>query len=171
MGVMYPTPDAMFFEAVIVPHRSLSRRGRYLLLAAIALMGTVSGTIFLLLGAWPVAGFTGLELPFAGWLIHHHAMAARSSETVIIAPSGLQIRRTMPDGRRSLVTLPVGWLQVRLRETPGRVPTLFVGSRDDWREIGHTLGEEEKRDLAAAIIDAIRRWRSPDLDHGRALFP
>ena len=168
---MQSTPDDMFFEAVIVPHRSLSRRGRHLLLAAIALMGTVSSTIFLLLGAWPVVGFTGLELPFAGWLIHRHAMAGRSSETVIITPSGLQIRRTMPDGRRSVVTLPVGWLQVRLRGTPGRIPTLSVGSRDDWREIGRSLGDEEKRDLAAAITDALRRWRSPDLERRSSLSP
>ena len=162
---MTSNADAMFFEAVIIPHRSLSRRGRIRLLAAIGLMGTVSATAFLLLGAYPVVGFTGIELPLAGWLIHRHALAARASEVVVIAPSGLEIRRTTVDGKRYQHTLPVGWLQVTLREAPGRVPTLLVGTRDDQQEIGRSLGEEEKRDLARAISGALHRWRNPRFDH------
>ncbi len=155
----------MFFEAVIIPHRSLSRRGRIRLLGAIGFMGTISATIFFWLGAYPVVGFTGLELPLAGWLIHRHALGARASEVVIIAPSGLQIRRTNLDGKRQEITLPVGWLNVTLRETPGRVPTLLVGSRGDQQEIGRSLGEDEKRDLAQAITEALHRWRNPRFDH------
>lgn len=156
--------DAMFFEAVIIPHRSLSRRGRIRLLTAIGFMGTVSATIFFILGAYPVIGFTGLELPFAGWLIHRHALEGRASEVVVIAPSGLQIRRTTRDNKRHVITLPVGWLNVTLRETPGRIPTLLVGSRGDQHEIGRSLGEEEKRDLARAIREALQRWRNPRFD-------
>ena len=161
---MPTVPEGLFFEAVIIPHRSLSRRGRLRLMGAVALLGCVSGTIFLTLGAYPVVGFTGLELPLAGWLFHRHAMAARASEVVLIAPSGLLIRRTGVDGRRSEERLPVAWLNVTLREMPGRVPTLLVGSRGELREIGRSLGEEEKRDLAAAIQRALQAWRSPRFD-------
>ncbi len=160
MPAMDPFPDAMFFEAVITPHRSLSRAGMRRLLAAICLMCGASASVFFWLGAYPVVGFTAIELPLVAWLLRRNALAARASEIVTISPSALDIRRTTPEGRRIAVSLPVAWLQVTLREAPGRVPTLLVGTRGDRQEIGRSLGEEEKRDLARAIEGALHRWRN-----------
>ena len=47
---------APLFEAVIVPHRSLSASGLRRLLVAICLMCSASAGVFVWLGAWPVGG-------------------------------------------------------------------------------------------------------------------
>ena len=55
------TAESLIFEAVIVPHRSLSRRGLWRLLAAIAAVCTLNATVAIHIGAWPV-GLTSRSL-------------------------------------------------------------------------------------------------------------
>ncbi len=154
------TADVLF-EALIVPHRSLSRRGLNLLVGAIGALCAVNATVFVALGAWPVGGFTGVELLLAAFLLRLNAQGARASELLVLTPEALRITRTDPRGQREERSLPPGWLSVRLEERPGRVPALIatVGGRHE--ELGRSLGEVEKRDLAAALAAALHGWRNP----------
>ncbi len=158
-------PDTLLFEAIIVPHRSLSNAALKRLLAAICLMCSLSAGLFVWLGAWPVGGFTGLELLLAAFLFRLNARAKRGSELILLTPSGLQIRRTEPDGTRRERTLPPAWLNLVLEERPGRVPGLLLVSRATRVEIARSLGEAEKRDLADALQEALQRLRSPVFDN------
>jgi uncharacterized membrane protein len=154
-----------FFEAVIVPHRSLSRRGRRVVIGAIGALCCVNAAVFVRIGAWPVGGFCGLELLLAALLLHLNARGARASELVILSDQGLRIIRTDARGRRDERTLPASWLNVLLEDRPGRVPMLRLVARDHSEEIGRSLGEVEKRDLAAALDSALHRWRNPRFDN------
>ncbi len=158
-------PDQLLFEAVIIPHRSLSNTALKGLLAAICLMCSLSAGMFVWLGAWPVGGFTGLELLLAAFLFRLNAHAKRGSELILLTPSGLQIRRTEPNGTRRERTLQPGWLNLVLEERPGRVPGLVLVSRNLRVEIARDLGETEKRDLAEALDEALHRLRSPVFDN------
>jgi uncharacterized membrane protein len=153
------------FEAVIVPHRSLTRRGRHILLGAIAAMCCINATVFVCIGAWPVGGFTGIELLLAAVMLSINAKAARASEVLLLSPSGLRIVRTDVGGARTERNLAPGWLQVELRERPGRVPALLLVSHGRAEEVARALGETEKRDLAIAIQEALQRWRTPVFDN------
>lgn len=157
--------DDLVFEAVIVPHRSLSRRGLRGLLVAICLLCGVSASVFVWLGAWPVGGFTGIELLLAAFLFRLNARAARGQELVMLTPEALRVVRTAPDGTRREVSLPPAWLNLSLEERPGRVPALILGSRERRVEIARSLGEDEKRDLAAALAEALQRLRNPVFDN------
>jgi len=53
--------DDPLFSATLVPHRSLGRRGFLVLMAVIAGLWFATGVFFLILGAWPVLGFVGLD--------------------------------------------------------------------------------------------------------------
>ena len=143
--------DIPVFEAVIVPHRSLSPDGLRRLLWAICLLCGINAAIFIHLGAWPVGGFTGIELLLAALLLRINALAARASEVVVLSSSGLRITRTDPSGLRSDRVLAASWLSMTLEGPPGRVPRLTLIARGQREEIGASLGEEEKRDLAAAL--------------------
>ncbi|MDE2200432.1 MAG: DUF2244 domain-containing protein [Rhodospirillales bacterium] len=156
---------APVFEAVIVPHRSLSRRGRRGLVAAICLICGINAAIFVHLGAWPVGGFTGVELLLAAFLLELNARAVRESELVILSADGLRICRTDAKGRRQERMLPVGWLSVRLEEAPSRVPRLRLVAPGVTEEVGRALGEAEKRDLAAALDAALHQLRNPVFDN------
>ena len=157
--------DTLLFEAVIIPHRSLSNRALKGLLLAICLMCSLSAGMFVWLGAWPVGGFTGLELLLAAFLFRLNARAKRGSELIVLTPSGLRIRRTDPDGTKRERTLQPAWLNLVLEERPGRVPGLLLVSRQTRVEIARELGEAEKRDLAEALSEALQRLRSPVFDN------
>jgi uncharacterized membrane protein len=153
------------FEAVIVPHRSLSRRGLLLLSAALILLSGASALRFWLLGAWPVLGFTVVEIGLALVLLRINALQARESEMLLLTADRLRILRTDRKGRRSERLLPAGWLNVVMTERPGRVPRLALQAHGMDVEVGAALGEDEKRDLAAALQEALHRLRNPRFDN------
>lgn len=149
------------FRAVIIPRRSLSQPAMLVLLAAICLLCVGSATLWVIVGAWPVGGFTGLELLLAAWLFRLHIRAGRASELVLLTESSLRVIRTSPTGRRQELNLEPSWLQVRLIERPGRTPALRVEGGRQGIEIARELGDVEKRDLAAVLDRALHDWRNP----------
>ena len=159
------TTEPCFFEAVIVPHRSLSARGLRILVGALLTLSAGTTAMFWWLGAWPIAGFNGVEVTTALLLLRHNARAVRANEVLLLSPSALRIVRTAQDGRRTERELPPAWLQVHLQDRPGRVPGLFLASHGVREEVGASLGEPEKLDLARALKDALHRWRNPRFDN------
>ena len=153
------------FEAVIVPHRSLSARGMRLLVGFICVLsGGVSAGLWLV-GAWPAVGFYGAEIGLALLLLWWDARRVRASERLLLSDGGLRVVRTDARGRRRERVLQAAWLGVSLEERPGRVPALWLTNRGKRMEVGATLGEEEKRDLADALRAALQRWRHPVFDN------
>src|SRR4051794_41730935 len=55
-------PDAAAFEAVLYPNRSLGRGGFIAVMAGVSTVSAAVGGAFLLVGAWPVTGFFGLDV-------------------------------------------------------------------------------------------------------------
>jgi uncharacterized membrane protein len=155
------TPDHTLFEAMILPQRSLSRRGQRILVFLLAATLLAWGAAFILLGAWPVAGFAGLEVLAAILLFRWHGRAARASELVLLTERELRIIRTAPDGRRVERRLPTAWLAVTLEERPGQAPLLVLSGHGRRETLAHDLGEEARRDLAEALSGALHRLRNP----------
>jgi uncharacterized membrane protein len=153
------------FQAVITPRRSLSLPAMRVLLAAICALCIGSASLWVIVGAWPVGGFTGLELLLAAWLVRMHIRAGRASELVLLTDSSLRIIRTNPAGQRQEINLEPSWLHVRLTERPGRTPALLLEGGRQSVEIARELGDTEKRDLAQALDAALHRWRNPRFDH------
>ncbi len=157
--------DAVLFEAVISPHRSLSRRGLAVLFGAIGGFSALTMLRFWLLGAWPVAVFSVLEIGLFAFLFRLNMLRARASEMLLLGAGGMRIIRTDWRGRREEHDIPAGWMNVTLVETPGRVPRLLLTSRGAAVEVAAFLGEEEKLDLAGALRDALDRMRNPRFDN------
>ncbi len=153
------------FEAVIVPHRSLSRRGLYGVIGLVSALSALVSLFCWRLGAWPVVGFNGAEVGFALLALNWHAAsAARTSEVLLLSEAGLRVVRAGAGGPEERL-LPVGWLRVVLEERRGRVPGLLVLAQGARLEVAQALGEEEKRSLAAALAGAIERLRHPVFDN------
>jgi uncharacterized membrane protein len=159
------TDDQIVFEAEVTPHRSLSPRGLKLIIGFVCSVSLVTTTIFWSLGAWPVAGFNGGEILLAMVLLRSHAKSTRQRELLLLSGTALRILRTDATGRATERQLSPGWLNVVLQERPGRVPGLYLASRGQLVEVGATLGEPEKRDLAAALSDAVLRLKNPVFDN------
>ena len=62
------TPDNVddleptIFSAMLTPHRSLGRVGFLILMLLFGGISFITGILFLLLGAWPVLGYYGLDV-------------------------------------------------------------------------------------------------------------
>ncbi len=161
------TEGSVIFDATIMPHRSLSRVGRRWLALSLAGLCAVIGLRFWLLGAWPVIAFCGVEIGLVLILLHLHHRAARATERLLLTVEGLLVIRTSPGGRRTEVAMQGAWLNVVLEEHEGRVPRLLLGQRSRRMEVGAALGEVQKRDLAAAIRDALFQARNPRFDNAQ----
>jgi uncharacterized membrane protein len=159
------TPSTMLFEAVIVPHRSLSSRGLRMLIAAICLLSGLMMLRFWLLGAWPVVGFSVIEVGLAVFLLRLNAQRAKASEMLLLTEDALRIVRTDQHGRRQECRLSVGWLNAVLEEPPGKVPKLLLVAHGVREEVGVTLGEAEKRDLWSALRHSLYQLRNPSFDN------
>ncbi|GAC1348009.1 MAG: DUF2244 domain-containing protein [Acetobacteraceae bacterium] len=153
------------FEAVIVPHRSLDPAGLRWVAGSLCVLSAVVSTGLWLVGAWPVIGFTGAEVALAVWLLRRNARGARASEMLLLSEAGLRIVRTDVAGRRRERRLDGYWVRTTLLERPGRAPALLVSDRRRRVEVGADLGEQEKRDLAEALRQALERHRHPDFDN------
>lgn len=153
------------FEAVIIPHRSLSRVGLQWLVGFICVLSTIISVGLWFLGAWPVIGFNGAEIALAVVLLRRNARASRASELLLLSDEGLRVVRTDMGGHRVERNLKPTWLRAILEERPGRTPALWLSDRGSRMEIGAELGEAEKRDLAAALASALHRHRNPRFDN------
>jgi uncharacterized membrane protein len=92
-----PVP-AVHFATSLVPHRSLSPAGfRWLIWAAIA-ANLAIGLPMLIVGAWPVLGFMGLDIWLLWFLFKRSYLDARRSETLLLTDRELIIDRVAPDG-------------------------------------------------------------------------
>jgi uncharacterized membrane protein len=157
--------EATVFEALIVPHRSLSPRGLAIVMTVISLLCAVIVLRFWLIGAWPVAPFGVVEIGLAIFLLRLNARRARASELVLLSENTLRIVRTDRSGHRDECEFPVGWLNAVIEEAPGKVPRLLLVAHGVREEIATALGEEEKRDLWAALRAALHRLRNPSFEN------
>jgi uncharacterized membrane protein len=59
--------EPTIFSATITPHRSLGGAGFLVLMIVFGGVSFISGMAFLLMGAWPVFGFFGLDALILYW--------------------------------------------------------------------------------------------------------
>ena len=159
-------PLPVLFEAVTTPQRSGTPRAFAVLSGLLLTASGTTATVFFLMGAWPILGFLGLEVPLVLLLLAlHHRRAGRASEIVSLMEDSLRIRRTDPGGRSESFELQPYWTRVDLREDPATAGTLRLRCRGRSVEIGRWLAQEEKRDFARALSDALRQYREPRFDN------
>jgi uncharacterized membrane protein len=157
--------DGVYFEALITPHRSLSRQGLRRVIVLLLALSALAALRFWFIGAWPVIAFTCIEVSLAILLLQLNAARAGASELVLLSADGARIIRTDWRGGRQESHVTSVWLNVTLEEPAGSVPRLLLTARDRQVEIGGFLGEAEKRDLAAAMRAAMRQAREPRFDN------
>lgn len=141
------------------PYRSLSVRGFRLVIAffAIALSGLALG--FMLLGAWPVVGFLGLEIGIVWFAFRMNYRAGQLVEKVSISPQGVIIERTDWKGRTRQQCLESPWITAELFPPKAKRRKLLLKWHAHTVEVGAFLPPVEKPSLATALNHALSRMR------------
>jgi uncharacterized membrane protein len=153
---------APLFHAVLTAQRSLGARGLAWAAGVLGALAVATIAVFLLLGAWPVAGFVGVEVGAAVTLLWLHHRAGRAREEVRLDDEGLTITWIDRHGRRAEERLQPAWARVALRRAEAeRAGCVQLASHGRTLSIGAFLTEEEQAELAAALEHALARWREP----------
>jgi uncharacterized membrane protein len=153
--------DPTIFSATLTPHRSLSRVGFLVLMLLFGGVSFVTGMLFLVIGAWPVLGFFGLDVLLLYWAFRLNYWQAKAYEQVTVTPSMLKVRKVSHLGRAREWVLNPLWVQldkVELEEFG--IDRLFLVSRGKKLAIATFLGPDEKagfaKELGKALIEARR---------------
>ncbi len=148
------------FEAVLYPNPPLSTLGLVLLIGFILLLTVPSATFFLLIGAWPVTGFFGLEVAMLLTALLVARRRARTYEVVRLDPSGLYVERIEAGGRIRRWRLEPYWTRVEIDQPPRPDSPLWLQSLNQRLQIGAFLTPEERLAFAQALKRALARMRT-----------
>ncbi len=148
------------FRAVLTPHRSLSPSGFLILMIAIGVVSFCVGLAFLLMGAWPVMGFFGLDVALIYWAFRQNYRSGNEREAIEVTPEAVTITRFTPDGKASRSDFNTYWVRVALDErTDGRTALRLV-SHGKSLIFGTFLTDDERREFADLLSGELIAARS-----------
>ncbi len=140
---------------VLTPHRSLSRSGFLVLMSFIGAVSFVAGVAFALMGAWPVLGFFGLDVVLIWYAFHRNYRAARQLEVIEIADGLLTLTHQDARGTSRSTGLTAAWVDVRLRQAHDGRTAIALASHGREHAFGSFLNDDERRELAPALREAL----------------
>lgn len=153
-----PQPD---FVAELTPYRSLGRTGYVLLMGFIATTCLISGLLFLVIGAWPVFVFMGLDVLliwFAFWINYR---AARAFERISVGKLELRVQKFDPSGKMiEHVFNPFGTRFEIDRHDEVGITTMRLTNRGESLTIGSFLNPADKESFALAFGNALGRAKT-----------
>ena len=150
-------PQPELFSALLTPHRSLNRTGFLAVMLFLSIVSFVTGMVFLMMGAWPVLGFFGLDVLAIYWAFRINFRRARASEEITVTPSELRVRRVSHRGH--VVEWAFNPLWVRLDQKGDAefgIERLYLVFRGRRVSIGSFLGPDEKASFAKALLAALQ---------------
>lgn len=150
---------SVYFDAVLYPHRSLPRHGFRIVMGLFGAIGVVIGTGFLLLGAWPVFGFLGLDVLLLSWALRRNDRSGRMVETVRLTEDALTVCRIDEHGTPRTWTFQPYWLRVTMDDPPRHESQVTLSSHGRSLVVAAFLAPEERLDFARALCRALDRQR------------
>jgi uncharacterized membrane protein len=152
--------EPTIFSTVITPNRSLPRTGFLVLVIAFGIVSFMAGMMFLMMGAWPVFGFFGLDVLLLYWAFRLNYWHGDAYEEVKVTPTTLTVRKVSHRGHVREWSLNPLWVRFeRTTHEEFGIERLFLVSRGKQLTIANFLGPDEKADFAKAFGAALNEAR------------
>ena len=152
--------DAVLFAARIHPHRSLTRAQFRLLLGLVATISFFATLPFVIMGAWPVAGFMGLDVLAVYLAFKASFRSARAYEDVRVTVLELLLAKVSARGRRAEWRFNPAWVRLERQEHEEfGIQRLDLVSRGTRIELANFLGPDEKANFAQRLTRALAEAR------------
>ena len=162
---MSTAADETVFEAKLTPHRSLGRDSFRLMMTLCCVSAVFSSIPFILFGAWPVAGFYGLDVLalFVAFKINYRR--AKAEESVRLTYVELVLSKNSHRGETAVWRFNPLWARLSLEEDEDfGARRLSVVSGRQTVPIGEFLAPPQRRHLAEALSAAlVKAKRGPSL--------
>lgn len=156
--------DPVLFATRLRPHRSLTERQFHALLMSVAGVSFVATLPFVIMGAWPVAGFMGLDVLLVYVAFKSNFRAARAYEDVEVTTIELKLAKVSPKGLRAEWRFNPSWVRLERQDhVEFGTQRLDLVARADRIEVASFLGPDAKGqfadDLGRALAEARRGYR------------
>lgn len=143
---------ALVMDAVLRPHRSLSAKALRAMLLAVIVANALAAIVFIANGAYPVAGFLGLDV-FALWLAFRwNYRDGQAAEYVRIAPGKVHIAAVDKTGAATHWVINPVWARVA---QDGRGVLIRDGAGQ--MRLGAFLSPKECESFAGALSLALHK--------------
>lgn len=149
------------FDAILHPHRSLTRVGFFAVMAVMAASSLILGTIFYLAGAWPIVGFCGLDVLVLYLALKRNFRDALIYETVRLTADELRVEKGDIKGPQRVWTFQPHWLRVAMDDPPEHESQVVLSSHGRSVVVGAFLSPAERLDFARALSAELDRLRRP----------
>lgn len=152
--------EPTIFAARLTPYRALGRKGFTIVMLLIGGMSFVTGAVFWARGAWPVAGFCGLDVLVMWLAFRANFRAARVHEDITLTAHELVLERSGPKGPTLRMSFNPRWVRLVEKSEPDEgVTRLCIVSSGQVTEIGGFLNPDDRTSFAAALRAALRAVR------------
>lgn len=145
----------LYMDAVIQPNRSLSDRGMWLVLAVFALFNLWIGVFLVIIGAYPVPIFLGLDMVGVFIAFRAYRRHANRAERVRVDADRITVSREGARGSATVWTSPTAFTRVRFEGGVEYARRLTLHLSDRSIAVGQALGADERARLAARLRQAI----------------
>ena len=152
--------EPTLYSATLAPYRSLGRAGFIVLMAVLAGASFAAGIAFLLVGAWPVFGFLGLDVLLVYLAFRANYRAARAFEEIRVTPNQLLVRQVSARGRTREERFNPRWVRLETsRDELSGVTRVALVSKGVPLVIGTFLPPLHKEELSNALAGALAAAR------------
>ena len=105
----------------------------------------------MMLGAWPVMGFMGLDVALIYWAFRRNYQDAKIFETIELSANELIVERVYPSGRRQSWIFNPFWINVALIEHSSGATKMQIKSHGKSLNFGQFLSDEERREFTHVL--------------------
>ncbi len=160
MRSMQPTASQGLFHAVLFPHRSLSRKGFFVMMAIVVAVMGIGALRALALGAWPIAFFAVADVALVYGCFKLSYRSGRAFEEVTVNEEEVLVRKVSAAGRVTEHRFHPVWARLAVtRHDDEGVTRLDLGSHGKWIVLGAFLSPDERASFADAFADALAQAR------------
>jgi uncharacterized membrane protein len=149
----------IYLDAVLEPPRSLSPRGFNRVMLALGAVSFSAGLAFIATGAYPVAGFLGLEI-LVLWLVFQASFRAQAARTYVrVTADAVVLRKVDGRGRERRASLSSYFARVELDGAAGGPHALRLKASDRAYALGEFLTPREREAFARRLDQALTEAR------------
>jgi uncharacterized membrane protein len=157
---MTAASQPVFYDARLQPYRSLPPRGFALVMAVLGGASFILSVGCVLMGAWPITGFFGLDVALVYLAFRASYRSARKTEHLRLTQDEMTVERIGVRGDRRLWRFEPVWLRLVFEEPDEDSNRLYLASHGKTLSIGSFLAPVERKKLYAELKHAFARWRT-----------
>jgi len=154
-SVMTDVSATLYMDAVIQPNRSLSNRGMWLVLGLLAMVNLGMAGFLILIGAYPVPIFLGLDMVGVVVAFRVYRRRAGRAERVRVDTDRITVSRESARGSATVWSSQTAFTRVRFEGDNDHARRLSLHLSDRSIAIGQALGADERARLASRLREAI----------------